>query len=38
MLYKLVKRGKNILLLCHCHPKRCHADTIKTFLEEQLTE
>ncbi|MCP4354673.1 MAG: DUF4326 domain-containing protein [Proteobacteria bacterium] len=37
-LYRQAKQGKNILLLCHCHPKRCHADTIKTFLEKQLTK
>ena len=35
-LYRLAKSGKNILLLCHCHPKRCHAETIKNFIENQL--
>ena len=35
-LYRVAKEGKNILLLCHCHPKRCHAETIRRFLEKQL--
>lgn len=29
------KLGKDINLQCHCAPKRCHADTIKAWLEAQ---
>lgn len=29
-------KGENILLQCHCHPKRCHLLTIKRDLEEYL--
>jgi hypothetical protein len=35
-LYKL-GNSKGILELgCYCHPKRCHGDTIKRFLEDNV--
>lgn len=34
-----VKAGKNIGLVCFCAPdKRCHGETIKKYLEEQLND
>jgi len=27
---------KHVLLQCHCAPKRCHCDTIKSALEEEM--
>ena len=35
-LFQMVKSGKDVELLCHCAPKRCHADTIKAFMESHL--
>jgi hypothetical protein len=35
-IYKLAKVGK-VQLVCHCAPRRCHADTIKSFLDSHLT-
>lgn len=35
MIYKYA-RTNNIALGCWCAPKRCHAETIKHFIEEQL--
>ena len=32
-LYRLVKSGRSIALMCFCAPKRCHGDVIKEFLE-----
>ena len=34
-IYELSKT-KDIVLLCWCAPKRCHAETIKRYLEERL--
>ncbi len=39
MLSKLLKEAHeigSITLGCYCAPKRCHADTIARYLEEQL--
>lgn len=35
-LYKRVKKGERIELACFCAPKRCHCESIKNFIEEQL--
>lgn len=35
-LYKLAKRYGKLELYCWCAPKRCHAETIKRFLEKYL--
>tara|TARA_R110002074_G_scaffold153413_3_gene308506 strand:- start:3149 stop:3463 length:315 start_codon:yes stop_codon:yes gene_type:complete len=35
-IYKLAKAGKLINLQCHCYPKRCHANTIKNFIDSHL--
>lgn len=35
--HKLI-RGENVLLQCHCHPKRCHLLTVKNYLERNLYE
>ena len=32
-LYRLVKSGRHVALVCYCAPKRCHGDVIKEFLE-----
>lgn len=32
-LYRLASKG-DLILGCYCAPKRCHADTIKRFLEQ----
>lgn len=37
-LYRLVRDGYSINLQCWCAPKRCHGDTIKNFILEQLGE
>ena len=29
----LIRSGKSVALACWCFPKRCHAETIKNFLE-----
>jgi hypothetical protein len=31
-------KEQDIKLLCWCHPKRCHADTIANYLNEKLKE
>lgn len=31
--FKLWVQDKNVTLVCFCAPKRCHADTIKRWLE-----
>ena len=36
-LYKLAKTHGKLDLFCWCAPKRCHAETIKQFLELYLT-
>ena len=36
-LFLKAQRG-NLNLGCFCAPKRCHCDTIKTFLENKLKE
>lgn len=28
----LVRNGRNVLLQCHCHPKRCHTESIRSFI------
>ena len=35
-LYKLAKQYGKLTLFCWCAPKRCHAETIKKFLEQYL--
>lgn len=35
-LLQIVRDGKDLELECFCAPKRCHGDTIKRLLEEQL--
>lgn len=35
-LLRKLKCGENILLQCHCTPKRCHTNTIKNYLEKEL--
>lgn len=32
-LLEVVKSSGHLTLVCYCHPKRCHADTIKRYLE-----
>lgn len=34
-LYRRHHRGEHLVLLCHCHPKPCHADIIRDFLLRQ---
>jgi hypothetical protein len=34
----VVARKQDITLMCHCWPLPCHADIIKEFLEQQLSE
>ena len=34
-IYKLAKQG-DVYLACWCAPKRCHAETIKKFIEKYL--
>lgn len=34
-IYKLAKEG-DVYLACWCAPKRCHAETIKKFIEKYL--
>ena len=36
-LYKLAKTHGKLELFCWCAPKRCHAETIKQFLDLHLT-
>jgi len=35
-IYRLVKEGKSVNLQCWCKPKRCHGDTIKSFILKHL--
>ena len=35
-LFKLAKKHGKLRLFCWCAPKRCHAETIKKFLEQYL--
>lgn len=35
-LYTIAKRFGKLELFCWCYPKRCHAETIKKFLERYL--
>lgn len=39
-LDRIVELAKtnDITLLCWCYPKRCHAETIKKYIEKQLEE
>lgn len=32
-LYRIMEAGHSLNLQCWCSPRRCHADTIKSFLE-----
>lgn len=34
-IYKIAKK-QDVALGCWCYPKRCHAETIKSFIEEAL--
>ena len=34
----MIDSDKDVNLSCFCAPKRCHVDTIKTFLENKLEE
>lgn len=33
-----ISKTQDITLLCWCHPKRCHAETIKRYLDERLNQ
>jgi len=33
-----VARTEHVVLLCHCGPKRCHADTIARWINRTLAE
>lgn len=35
-LYKLLRKYNTLELYCWCAPKRCHAETIKNFLEKYI--
>ena len=35
LIYKISLK-KDIALGCHCFPKRCHGDVIKSFLEREI--
>jgi hypothetical protein len=35
-LYYIYKKYNKLRLFCWCAPKRCHAETIKKFLEKYL--
>lgn len=35
-IYSLAKQGHKVALACHCVPQRCHAETIKEFVESYL--
>lgn len=39
-LDRIIELAKNndITLLCWCYPKRCHAETIKRYIESKLEE
>ena len=37
-LFKLAKKYGKLSLYCWCAPKRCHAETIKEFLESYLNK
>lgn len=37
-LFNMVVQGQDINLGCFCAPKRCHCDTVKTFLDHKLEE
>jgi hypothetical protein len=35
-LYKIYKQYGKLRLFCWCYPRRCHAETIKKFLEKYI--
>jgi hypothetical protein len=37
-LYKIYKTYGKLRLFCWCYPKRCHAETIKKFLEKYINK
>lgn len=37
-LLEIIKEYGKLNLFCFCYPKRCHAETIKEYLEKQLKE
>lgn len=37
-LAQLARDSERLELVCYCAPKRCHADTIKRLLEEELSK
>lgn len=37
-LYKIYRKYGKLRLFCWCAPKRCHAETIKAFLEKYIQE
>ena len=37
-LYSLHKQHGQLRIFCWCTPKRCHGETIKTFLEQHITK
>lgn len=37
-IYEAAYAGKEVALLCWCAPKRCHAETIKHFIETKVRE
>lgn len=37
-IFEAAMEGKEVALLCWCAPKRCHAETIKRFIETKVRE
>lgn len=37
-IYEAALQSKEVALLCWCAPKRCHAETIKQFIEAKVRE
>lgn len=37
-IFLIVKGGGNVNLQCWCAPKRCHCDTIKSFIDSHLPQ
>lgn len=35
-IYKLVKDGKNVNLVCYCVPKACHGNIVKKIIEDKI--
>lgn len=37
-IYRRLEVEREVFLMCTCKPKRCHCDTIKSFLEESYSK